>query len=137
MPRGEEPTTPRLLPGPMAEMPYKLLGDTSVSPTAKIIYLAIRHSAVRKDSKLPKGGLPGISIDRTYLLEDTGLTRETFRRGLAELKRQGWVAVILSNEDHTTVTIDGREYRAEHPNHGPDKSIPPATRPSTYILLKG
>jgi hypothetical protein len=113
----------------MAEMPYKLLSSTDVGPAAKVVYLALRHAAVRKDSKLPEGGYPAIAIDRTYLLEDTGLGRETFRPALAELETRGWIAVIRPNKDGATVTIDGKEYTARAEREG--------VAASTYILLAG
>ncbi len=130
MPRGKEPTSGRLVPGPFAQLPYKLLGDTNVSSNAKIIYLALRHNAMSlTTSEVPEGRYLSVIIDRTYLLQDTGLTRETFRRGLAELERQGWVLVVRANEDEASVNRNGHKYtlRVERDRFGP----------STYILLAG
>ncbi len=136
MPRGKEPSTGRIIPGPIAEMPYRLLRDTRVGAGAKIIYLALRHNA-RPVDIAPAGTVLVAMINRTYLLEDTGLGRETFRRGLAELEQKGWVAVVRPNQDEITLVLNDLDLtiRVDHrePDRNPEHA--PIKPPSTYVLL--
>jgi hypothetical protein len=121
-------------------MPCHLLRDPTVSAAAKLIYLALRHNAwARGRHTFYPGECPQVFLDRTYLIKDTGLGSETIRRGLAELERHSWIAVIRPNEHKVTATINGKERTIHLDRREPDRdpTVPRAAVPSLYILLVG
>jgi hypothetical protein len=120
-------------------MPYHLLRDTRVGAGAKIIYLALRHNASPVEMAPVERNVLVAMINRTYLLEDTGLGRETFRRGLTELEQKGWVAVVRPNQDEITVMVNDVDLtiRVHHREVDRDPERAPIAPPSTYVLLAG
>lgn len=90
---------------PTVKAPISLLLDPTLTPAAKVVWLAVRahhqpeQGAKRKPRGRPKVPTAPPPLSQAQLAAATGLTGATIRKATAQLEASGWYA--RATGDHT------------------------------------